>query len=167
MIRRATPDDVAAIADVNVRSWQAAYRGLIPDAFLDGLRADAVAARWRQVLGQEIHDVAVCEQGGRVVGFTSVGRLRDGDAAADTGELLTLYLDPAVWRRGLGRQLMAWALDTARERRWLRMILWVLRDNLAARRFYEAAGFRADGATRERTFGGPIVEVRYVIDRAG
>jgi hypothetical protein len=39
-VRAATPDDAAAVAGVHVRSWQAAYRGLIADAYLDGLNPD-------------------------------------------------------------------------------------------------------------------------------
>jgi hypothetical protein len=34
-LRRATPEDAAALAAVEVRSWRAAYRGLMPDAYLD------------------------------------------------------------------------------------------------------------------------------------
>jgi hypothetical protein len=36
-VRPATPDDADAIASVHVRSWQAAYRGIVPDAMLDAL----------------------------------------------------------------------------------------------------------------------------------
>jgi hypothetical protein len=36
-LRRATPEDAAALAAVEVSCWRAAYRGLIPDAYLDGL----------------------------------------------------------------------------------------------------------------------------------
>jgi GNAT superfamily N-acetyltransferase len=161
-IRPATLDDAAALAGVNVRSWQAAYRGLMPDAYLDALVIEDRAARWRQILSDGPHGVAVCEVQGRIVGFASIGLARDADASADTGELMAFYLDPEVWRRGFGRRLMAWVLDGARDRRWPRMTLWVLRDNLPARRFYEAAGFGAEGATRERSFGGStVVEVRY------
>jgi hypothetical protein len=36
-IRAARMEDVPQIAAVHVRSWQAAYRGLLPQAYLDGL----------------------------------------------------------------------------------------------------------------------------------
>ena len=38
-LRPAEPDDAMEVARVHVRSWQAGYRGLLPDAYLDGLRA--------------------------------------------------------------------------------------------------------------------------------
>ncbi len=39
IIRRATPDDAKAIADVHGRSWQAAYRGLLPDEVIEQMVA--------------------------------------------------------------------------------------------------------------------------------
>jgi hypothetical protein len=42
-VRPARPDDALPVAGVHVRSWQAAYRGLLPDDYLDGLRAEE---RW-------------------------------------------------------------------------------------------------------------------------
>ncbi|MEU6929538.1 hypothetical protein AB0A05_10295 [Streptomyces sp. NPDC046374] len=36
-IREAAPSDAAAVAAVHIRSWRAAYRGLVPDAYLDSL----------------------------------------------------------------------------------------------------------------------------------
>ena len=44
-VRRATPEDAAGVAGVHVRSWQVAYRGLLPDDYLDGLRPEDRMAR--------------------------------------------------------------------------------------------------------------------------
>ena len=49
-VRPATPVDVHAIATVHVRTWQAAYDGLIPAEALAGLDVDARAAFWGRVL---------------------------------------------------------------------------------------------------------------------
>ena len=47
-VRAATADDAAGVARVHVDSWRATYKGLMPDAVLDGLsvdnRADWLAA---------------------------------------------------------------------------------------------------------------------------
>ncbi|MGH9204942.1 MAG: GNAT family N-acetyltransferase, partial [Acidimicrobiales bacterium] len=45
-VRTAQAGDKQAVAGVHVRSWQAAYRGLMPDAYLDGLDPDDRAARY-------------------------------------------------------------------------------------------------------------------------
>jgi hypothetical protein len=44
-LRPAVPGDSLAVARIHVRAWQTAYRGLLPDAYLDGLRAEDRAAR--------------------------------------------------------------------------------------------------------------------------
>lgn len=36
-VRTARPTDAAAMGALVVRAWQAAYRGLMPDDYLDGL----------------------------------------------------------------------------------------------------------------------------------
>src|SRR5262245_46097412 len=148
-IRLATLEDVAALAEAVVRIWRATYRGVVPEAFLAALSVDGRAARWREVLTQGQRDVAVCELDGRLVGFVSVASARDADCASGTGEVVAIYVDADVWRRGFGRQLMDWAKDVARRRGWRPLVLWVLRDNARARAFYEAEGFRLDGAARD------------------
>jgi hypothetical protein len=40
VVREASVNDAAAIADLHVRAWQMAYRGIVPDAILDGMSID-------------------------------------------------------------------------------------------------------------------------------
>ncbi|RSS31975.1 GNAT family N-acetyltransferase, partial [Streptomyces sp. WAC08241] len=46
-IREALPGDADALAAVHVLSWRAAYRGLLPRPYLEGLDAEERAAAWR------------------------------------------------------------------------------------------------------------------------
>jgi RimJ/RimL family protein N-acetyltransferase len=41
------------------------------------------------------------------------------------------------------------------------IVLWVLEENARARRFYERAGYSADGATNVLDRLGGVLEVRY------
>ena len=87
-IRVATEGDASGIARVHVRSWQEAYAGIVPDAYLASLDADERTAQWGRYLREgpadEIHTwVALAAD--RVVGFVTVGPSRDEDAAAVTG----------------------------------------------------------------------------------
>lgn len=162
MIRLATDADLEAVAAIHVRSWQAAYRGQLPDAYLDALNVENRAAMWRRILAQVSAEIGVQDIDGRIVGFLCISPSRDADAAAGTGEVSALHVDPAAWRGGFGRQLMDWAKGLARQRGWKLLTLWVLRDNLRARRFYEAVGFHTDGMTHEKVFDGiPAPELRY------
>ncbi|MGO8958184.1 MAG: N-acetyltransferase family protein [Streptosporangiaceae bacterium] len=165
-IRRATTDDAARIAEVHVRSWQGAYRGLIPQDYLDRLDLPPRVAMWGQILAS-VHwpagGVLVAESGSRLAGFVSYGPTRDEDATQSiVGEIMAIYLVPAAWGNGLGRELMSAALAALATAGYAKATLWVLDSNERARRFYEAAGFGPDGAVREDDSRGFVLrEVRY------
>jgi GNAT superfamily N-acetyltransferase len=148
ILRDARPTDALAVAGVHVRSWQAAYRGLFPDDFLDGLRAEDRAGRY--TLGSEDpcdpHTVLALI-GGSTVGFATVGPCRDEDAAG-AGEVYAVYVDPAHWGSGVGRRLMDEAVGRLREHGFREGVLWVLDGNERAERFYRALGWEPDGASR-------------------
>jgi ribosomal protein S18 acetylase RimI-like enzyme len=159
VVRRATPDDAASLAAVEVTSWRAAYRGLMPEAFLDGLSAEERAASWRENLlrhgpsGRKRLRVAVEEDG--VIGFVRVGTVWDAD---EVGLVYVLYVLPAYWGHGVGTALMRAALDDLRELGMREAVLWVLRDNQRARRFYDGLGWRPDGRTTTEDYGGVALE---------
>jgi GNAT superfamily N-acetyltransferase len=159
LVRGAVPGDAEAIAEVHVRSWQGAYAHVFPAEGLARLDASRRAAHWRaRIAGGET--VLVTDD---VTGFASVGASQDPDAAG-LGELYAIYVTPEHWDTGAGRALMAGALDALREAGFGEAVLWVLEDNPRARRFYERAGWTADGAVKEDEFLGTRVrEVRYRI----
>ena len=165
-VRPATPSDAEAIAIVHVDSWRAAYRGIVPDEILAGLSVERRAAGWRETIESAPDDrVWVVERDDRVIGFAATGPARDDDAVAGSGEVMAIYLDPAAWSTGLGRRLFAAAVEDLGRRGFGPLVLWVLTENARGRRFYEAAGWRADGTSRTLDFGGtPVEEIRYVLD---
>ena len=165
-IRPARMTDVAEIAAVHVRSWQAAYRGLLPQAYLDGLDPGQRTGQWERVLSTADWSrggTLVADAGERLSGFVSYGPARDDDAdSGQAGEIYAIYLLPAAWDEGTGRQLMAAALGRLGEAGFGQVILWVLDSNVRARRFYEAGGWHADGPVKQDdSFGIPLTEVRY------
>ncbi|MEU8762621.1 GNAT family N-acetyltransferase [Streptomyces sp. NPDC048659] len=162
-VRAATVADAAAIAEVHVRSWRAAYRGLVPDAYLDGLDAGERAERWRERLGgPDAPTVLLAERAGPV-GFACFRACGDADAdPAVTAELAALYAVPEAWGLGVGRALMTAAYGAMAAAGFRTARLWVLEGNPRARAFYEAAGWRPDGtAVTEETGGRPLTELRY------
>jgi GNAT superfamily N-acetyltransferase len=166
-VRPAAPDDAAAIASAHVRSWQAAYRGIVPDAVLDALSIDRRASWWRGELTEMAPPTAcwVVERSSRVAGFASIGAARGDSAGPGVGELFAIYLEPEAWSQGLGRALMDRAIVGLRTSGFRTAILWVLADNARGRRFYEHAGWQPDGATLNwETAGATLEEVRYRID---
>jgi ribosomal protein S18 acetylase RimI-like enzyme len=139
MIRPATLEDVPAIARVHVASWQSTYRGMLPDEFLASLSETGYAERWKRVIGDGSSKVYVAEGGSEVVGFASGGRERAGEKGY-VGELYAIYVIDEAQRRGFGRELVRASVAGLRELGLDDMIIWVLRDNQPARRFYERLG---------------------------
>jgi len=164
-------DDAAAIADLHVRSWRAAYRGIVPDAILDGLSIEARRDYWTSKIGRAASEpsgdirIFVIEDVGIIRGFAETRPSRDDDSAPVTGEVHAIYLAPEAHGRGLGPRLLTHAADDLRVRGFAPLILWVIEANAAGRRFYERAGWRPDGARQPIDFDGVMVdEIRYRLD---
>jgi ribosomal protein S18 acetylase RimI-like enzyme len=160
-VRQATVDDAPAMGGVHVRAWRAAYRGQMPDAYLDGLRAEDRADGWARGLARDrsAAPVLVAEDGGSVVGFAVVG---PAEEPAGYGELYAINVDPDHWGTGAGWALLDAAHQALGRLGYTDAVLWVLPGNDRARRFYERAGWTADGAERTQEVQGVVVdEVRY------
>jgi GNAT superfamily N-acetyltransferase len=147
LIRPGTPEDAEATARVHLESWRAAYTltGPSPEQRLD--------------LHRRFPASFVAEVDGDIVGFVGVGPSRDADAE---GELYTIYVAPDCWGTGIGRALIGAGERRLRELGHRKIILWVLEGNSRAQRFYESAGWSADGECRTIEFAGETIpEVRY------
>jgi ribosomal protein S18 acetylase RimI-like enzyme len=155
-VRRAVPNDAAPIAAVHVRAWQVAYRGLMPDEVLDGLSVEQREAMWRQALtAEERPAVYAAVEEEAVVGFCAItAPSRDDDAEDGVAEIAAIYVDPGVWRTGVGRALMDVALENLRAGGWRWVTLWVLAENRQAREFYSRYGLEPDGAQMTRDGSG-------------
>jgi GNAT superfamily N-acetyltransferase len=164
LIRVATTRDAARIAAVHVRSWQAAYRGHMPQEYLDGLDPADRLRRWQQWLSEPAGDAVLVADGqDGVCGFSSFGPTRDeDDDPGQVGEVRAIYLMPAVIGAGIGRLLMDASVEHLTGAGYRELTLWVLAANARARRFYDLAGFCPDGAVKvDHRDGFRLAEVRY------
>lgn len=162
--RRAISEDCRRIAEIQVEGWKAAYRGIIPDDYLDSLKPENRHSFWDRQVHDECGELFVAAVGSEVMGFCHLipSRDADGDGIA---EIAAIYVDPTAWRNGCGRSLCDAALASAIERNAPWVTLWVLVENALGRRFYEAMGFVPDGATKsEDRPGFTLEELRYRID---
>jgi ribosomal protein S18 acetylase RimI-like enzyme len=153
------------MADIHVRTWQAAYAHVFPADKLVTLDEQRPQRErwWRGWLEnpRPAWSALVAEQAERIVGFVSVGRARNDESL---GELYAIYVLPEFWGAGHGRALMGESLDRLRREGFDEAILWVLEDNPRTRRFYERGGWRIDGEPQEQTFlQTPVRVVRYRI----
>jgi ribosomal protein S18 acetylase RimI-like enzyme len=145
-VRTATTADALAVETLRIRGWQAAYRGIVGDRFLDDLVIDA--ERRVAMIASASSTTLVAEEDG-VLGMAVYGPARDGE---DAVELYALYVDPDCWRSGVGTALLAACEGVT--------VLWVLEDNERAQAFYRGEGFVADGGRKELDLDGPVGELR-------
>ena len=91
----------------------------------------------------------------RVVGYAA--------AHPEDGELYQLFVDPDYGGRGVGRMLLSAAHDALRAAGCEEAFLFTEERNERALAFYERAGYRPDGSSRESDFRRmPIRELRLV-----
>lgn len=149
------------MAGVHVRSWQVAYRGLLPDDYLDRQRPEDRMARYTFGSAPGQPETILAVERDTIWGFATTGPSRDEDAKA-VGELYAIYVDPQYWGRGVGRLLIAEARTRLMGRGFAQAILWVLVGNERAQRFYRLDGWRPDGSRRQEVIWGLLVdETRY------
>jgi GNAT superfamily N-acetyltransferase len=146
---------------VHVRSWQAAYRGLMPQEVLDGLSIEQRAEGWRSILGdpERVSRTLVAERDGRIVGWAGFGDARDEDAPG-TGELWGIYVLPEAWSSGVGHTLIAAVERDLADAGHAIAYLWVLDGNERASTFYERHGWAADGGTKIEERPGLVLDER-------
>jgi ribosomal protein S18 acetylase RimI-like enzyme len=159
IVRPARPRDVEAVVEIGLVSWREGFRDvvrrdLMPDEA--GLRA-----RIHERVAERGPPIAVAELDGRVRGWITFGASRDAGAGPSVGEIWALNVHPDAWRRGLGRELVLYALERLARAGFAEATLWTFRDTPRSRSFYEALGFEHDGATQARQASGGAIEVRY------
>ena len=163
-VRHATPDDAEAIERIRTDTWRATYRGLMPDALLDGLDYDASRRRARMAALPPEQFALVAEHHG-VVGFCVGGPERFG-IATHPSEIYAIYVLPEHHGHGHGSALLRAGARELVARGWSAFQVWVLRENEPARRFYERMGGRhlPERDTEREIEGARIVEACYVWD---
>ena len=162
IVRAAVLEDARGIATVQVRGWQTAYRGIVPVPALDAMSIDEREARWHKSLLVKSADTWVAVEGSTVVGWASAGRGRDQDVSTLTGELWAIYVHPSHWRKGVGLRLWTTAAEDLRESGYAEATVWVLKDNLPARAFYQRVGFHPEPELEKQVElgGAQLLEVR-------
>jgi GNAT superfamily N-acetyltransferase len=169
-VRPAWPDDAAEIARIQVVTWRAAYRALLPSSVLDEWDGDAATASWRAAVSAPPtpgHGVLVALERNALVGFAAYGPAEmtgdeRPDPAGPTTELSTLLVEPRWGRRGHGSRLLAAVADLARGSGAARLQTWLPEADQVSAGFYESAGWAPDGWARTLDTGGDALrEVRW------
>ncbi|WP_328224326.1 GNAT family N-acetyltransferase [Streptomyces sp. NBC_00104] len=165
LIREMTPADCRPVAEIRVGGWRTAYAGLVPRSYLDAMDVDEDAEKRRVMLSKADNPVVnvIAERAGQVIGWAAYGPYRDGEVRTADAELYAIYIRPGHFGTGVGTALLRASAERCAAAGHGRMLLWVLKGNTRARRFYEHHGFTADGAEEPfEAHGVEVPEVRYV-----
>jgi GNAT superfamily N-acetyltransferase len=160
-LRPAAPADLEAMATAKRDAGVAAWPHILSPELVSQL---PFPERWTGAVTRPPARtrVLVAETDGAVVAFAITRPSADDDADGQVGELDGFYAAPAVWGRGVGRALLAAAVDALREDGFSHATLWTAAENHRPRRIYEIAGWRLDGTARHRHLAGAeFDELRY------
>jgi GNAT superfamily N-acetyltransferase len=146
------------VASVHVRSWQAGYRNLLPDEYLDRLRPEDRAPHYDFENSDPRRPATIVAlDGTTIIGFATTAAARDFEIPG-LGELCALYVDPDNWGRGVGTALISEARARLVRLGFQRAILWILKGNSRAERFYRMDGWKPGGLHRTQSVWGVSVE---------
>ncbi|WP_312642262.1 GNAT family N-acetyltransferase [Hydrogenoanaerobacterium sp.] len=163
-IKRATVGDADAISKIHAASWKKAYRGIIPQKYLDDLKDNFWVPAFEDWIGNEIFTVYLICADDVPIGCTAYGKARDSKMP-NWGEIVSVYMHPDYYGKGYGRRLFDFVLSCIKQDGYRNCYLWVLKENLTARRFYEKSGFCcSQDEYISEIMGKQIVDVRYVFD---
>lgn len=159
-VRRAGEADAARDAEIDIDGWEAAYRGLIPDAFLDELRYDVYTDRWARILRERTDPGAMflaLDDKGEIRACSLVHTLRDvadGNPSRPTGELLAIYADPGRLGTGAGFAVSQAGMEHLAAQGFRHAVPWVLMPTIAPAAFTTRAAGPATRVTKPVGIGG-------------
>lgn len=163
-VRPAQPEDAPEISRIYAASWRSAYRGMVPQQYLDELKDDFWEQKFIRWLESGTLQAQLLTVDGTPVGCAAYGKSRD-DRLPDWGEIVSIYLHPDYYRKGYGTTLFHAAVEKLKAQGYPGCFLWVLDKNLNAQRFYEKNGFtRTQDVCHSEVLGEQLTELRYQLN---
>ena len=160
-IRKALEQDCPGIATVQVDSYRSAYKRIFPDAYIAHFTYEEQAGDWKawfQTKKDEFLFMAE-DKDGKVIGYTLV-KIQAGVYAGYDAELVALHVKRSIHRQGIGKALLAKAVQELKKRGSGSVMLWTLKEN-PVRRWYERLGGMVLGEKRYDVDDREIVEIVY------
>lgn len=151
-------DDKMVISKIYEESWKFAYKGIIPQNYLDSIPEGC----WATGLENPNQNTLVCIEDGKIVGTSSFCKSRF-EQYNGWGEIISIYLLPEYMGKGFGKALLELVIAELKKLGHHDIFLWVLEENWNARGFYEKAGFSVTNDFLDNNIGGKdLREIRYI-----
>ena len=150
-------DDRLEISRIYEESWKFAYKGIVPQDYLDSIPP----GHWAEYLDREGTGPLITVENNELIGTTSYCGSRS-PAFPDFGEIISIYLLPQYIGKGYGKPLLDAAVGELQGLGFQEIFLWALAENQRARKFYENNGFVQTKHCMEHVIGGKkLLEVQY------
>ena len=156
-IRLAIPSDAPDMAEIVMRSWEIAYKDIVPADYIKERNANLPQ---RYKIPDDNTTYHVIQFDGKTIGIMTVAPSQDDDLDDSFYDLQAIYLHPDYFHQGIGTVAMEYAFEIARGLGKTNMTVWLLEDNHNAEKFYEKCGFAADGKTKPRIYGKELTLIR-------
>lgn len=151
-------DSREEISNIYEQSWKYAYKGIIPQDYLDSIQS----GQWCKAFDNPERYTLVMLKDDKIIGTSSYCKSR-WEKYKDWGEIISIYFLPEYMGKGYGKSLLEKAVEELKAMGFETIFLWVLEDNHRARHFYEKCGFKNSGEYYDDKIGGKqLRELQYV-----
>ncbi len=139
LIRKALPDDARSIKQIQIAAYQAAYRGLLSDEYLNALVLNEdVVHRTKNFLSKPEITAYVAVKNDQIVGFAYVVYPR-----LSCFEIMAIYIRPDQQRQSIGRRMVENICAEKKAAGYKVCEAWTLKNGPSVG-FYQKTGFRQD-----------------------
>ena len=142
MIRKADKQDIARIAEIIVFGKRVAYRPIFKNDYVSFNELQVVNlyeeynSNLHRLDGMLLYDDGIVK-----------GVINGQPIDAKTIEITDFYVEPFFVGQGIGTLLIEYLIEQVGKKGVHKIVLWVIKDNVKARKFYEAHGFCNSGKT--------------------
>jgi RimJ/RimL family protein N-acetyltransferase len=161
-IRKAMINETYEFASCKIEAWQSAYKGIIPDEYLNSMSVEQHAERYKEWMKDQNTEYYFVICNNETAGILVLSKC-DNEDKPNAGDIIAIYLLKPYWNKGHGRTMMNFAMDRLKQLGYDEVVIWSLEDNIRAKQFYEKFGFVFDGSKVEMNFGELLTAVRHVV----
>ena len=156
VIREARRTEISTLAKIQCSAWKSAFGDIITAATMEKYTdTEKCAKMLERVFDSKIGHMYIAGIDNKACGELFWKPIDGRDA-----EIVALHTLKRVWGSGVGRALMDRAIKDMTENGFFAAKLWVFKDNIRARKFYEKCGFTPTGQERMSGYDRAI-EVQY------
>ncbi|WP_404969609.1 GNAT family N-acetyltransferase [Vibrio campbellii] len=164
-VRNAVRDEANQIAKIHVDSWQVAYRGLMPQSYIDQFTRERRERMWTRVMTEQLANLIVVEKQKEIVGFLSY-ELPNHSSEDKTAIVTCCYVSPLYFGQGAGSALFDELETRLLSTPVMQISLKALDTNKQGLNFYKKCGFVRSGEEESEVIDGmtlnDVTLVKYI-----